>query len=209
MSSLREHLRAEEVVWVAQHAHKQATASPSVLSSSTADDDYQDATSIFSTGDESQNSSITSVASEDAVPPPAFNAPRDFDGSPIVVYASLEQAVASSLARTGAMGGEPRRLVTPGKLYENEEEDDEIEYGESPLAPGPARTPISHARPRFEGRPVVMYTSLEQAVTTSLVKVGASGEGPRRLFTPGKLYENEGADDEIEHEDLDVPGLEG
>ncbi|KAI0389602.1 hypothetical protein F5Y17DRAFT_113823 [Xylariaceae sp. FL0594] len=75
-----------------------------------------------------------------------FVVPRDVNGEPITVYASLEAAVAQSLERVaysssvgpGQDGGggvvgeqqeeQPRRLVTPGKLYENEEDDDEIVY---------------------------------------------------------------------------------
>ncbi|KAL7622963.1 hypothetical protein AAE478_006642 [Parahypoxylon ruwenzoriense] len=82
--------------------------------------------SIFSHSPRSRRSSVSSVASEagEAAAAPAFDQPRDLNGAPITTYASLDQAVAQSTQSVEAQG--PRRLVTPGKLYENEEDDDEI-----------------------------------------------------------------------------------
>lgn len=64
----------------------------------------------------------------------------------IPVYASLDEAAAqSAIGQQGAglehQHQQPRRLTTPGKLYENEEDDDEIfedehEYGDDVVATG-------------------------------------------------------------------------
>lgn len=67
----------------------------------------------------------------------------------IPVYASWDEAAAHSADAVTAQqqdpahGQQPRRLTTPGKLYENEEDDDEIveyehehEYGDDLVATG-------------------------------------------------------------------------
>lgn len=118
------YLQNESQRWAAQHRQSYpASAHPSQNDSSSYED--SDCESIFSRGNSrSRRSSISSVASEDAAPPLAFDQPRDFNGAPITMYTSLDQAVTQSTQRVEAEG--PRRLVTPGKLYENEEDDDEI-----------------------------------------------------------------------------------
>ncbi|OTA96388.1 hypothetical protein M434DRAFT_392825 [Hypoxylon sp. CO27-5] len=122
---LSTYLQNESRRWAAQHRQSYpASAHPSQNDSSSYDED-SDCASIFSkTSSRSRRSSVSSVASEDAAPPVAFDQPRDFNGAPITMYASLDQAVTQSTQRVEAEG--PRRLVTPGKLYENEEDDDEI-----------------------------------------------------------------------------------
>ncbi|KAI1454507.1 hypothetical protein F4805DRAFT_320332 [Annulohypoxylon moriforme] len=125
---LSTYLQNESRRWAAQH-HRQsypASASPSQNeSSSLSNYEDSDCDSVFSrTSSRSRRSSISSIASEDEVAPVAFDQPRDVNGAPITMYASLDQAVAQSTQMLEAEG--PRRLVTPGKLYENEEDDDEI-----------------------------------------------------------------------------------
>ncbi|KAI1763983.1 hypothetical protein GGR53DRAFT_340668 [Hypoxylon sp. FL1150] len=125
---LSHYLEAESRRWAAQQ--QQSYPAPSTLEDSlSACSDESDAESIFSRGDASgsRRSSISSAASDDLeVAAPAFaqQQPRDFSGAPITIYTSLDQAVAQSSQRVEAQG--PRRLVTPGKLYENEDDDDEI-----------------------------------------------------------------------------------
>ncbi|KAI8633706.1 hypothetical protein F5Y19DRAFT_249589 [Xylariaceae sp. FL1651] len=146
MLSLQQHIEAESERWEASRQHSSHT--PSITSSSLASS-YAD--SIFSSGHAhnhkhilTRRSSTSSFATEfEPEPAQPFVAPRDSNGALIPVYASLEAAVAQSTRRvedagTGSRGvggggaGEggdtPRRLVTPGKLYENEESDDEIVY---------------------------------------------------------------------------------
>ncbi|KAI0386605.1 hypothetical protein F5Y04DRAFT_67096 [Hypomontagnella monticulosa] len=125
MLSLHEHLRSESERWAAQQ-RQQYHNYPAPPSESYDDsiDSQSDSASIFST--RSRRSSVSSVVSdEDLAPAVAFDQPRDLNGAPIAMYASLEQAVTQSTQRAEALGP-PRRLVTPGKLYENEEDDDEI-----------------------------------------------------------------------------------
>ncbi|KAI2473240.1 hypothetical protein F4781DRAFT_427653 [Annulohypoxylon bovei var. microspora] len=122
---LSTYLQSESRRWAAEHHHQQsypASTSPSQNESSYEDSDCE---SIFSrTSSASRRSSISSIASEDEAALVAFDQPRDVDGAPITMYASLDQAVAQSTQTLEAEG--PRRLVTPGKLYENEDDDDEI-----------------------------------------------------------------------------------
>ncbi|KAI1211773.1 uncharacterized protein F4807DRAFT_458670 [Annulohypoxylon truncatum] len=126
---LSTYLRSESRRWAAQHHQRQsypASASPSQDESSSYEED-SDSESVFSrtSSHRSRRSSVSSIASEDdEVAPVAFDQPRDLNGAPITMYASLDQAVAQSTQVLEAEG--PRRLVTPGKLYENEEDDDEI-----------------------------------------------------------------------------------
>ncbi|KAI1200377.1 hypothetical protein F5X97DRAFT_101033 [Nemania serpens] len=154
MLSLQEHVAAESARWAALRRDVLSYDEKSVASSSTAS---STADSIFSsqlrskynTHRLSRRSSTSSLATE-FEPEPAhhqpFVVPRDSNGAPITVYASLEAAVAQRLLESqgqgqgqgqdqghgggGEVGGgeQPRRLVTPGKLYENEEDDDEIIY---------------------------------------------------------------------------------
>ncbi|OTB16599.1 hypothetical protein K445DRAFT_316874 [Daldinia sp. EC12] len=118
------HLQRESERWAAQRQSYPAQPPSSSASSSYQDSDCE---SIFSTT--SNNSSLSSEPPDDEPAPPAFEQPRDFNGAPITIYTSLEQAVAQSTQTIEAQGP-PRRLVTPGKLYENEEDDDEIVEGD-------------------------------------------------------------------------------
>ncbi|TRX97119.1 hypothetical protein FHL15_001913 [Xylaria flabelliformis] len=153
MLTLQEHIQAESTRWAASRGKEISYDERSTASSTTA----STADSIFSstrlhskynTHTLSRRSSTSSFATEFEPEPQQqqpFVVPRDFNGAPITVYASLEAAVAaqSSMLQNqgtgqGAGAGEggggevreeqPRRLVTPGKLYENEEDDDEIVY---------------------------------------------------------------------------------
>ncbi|KAI0851274.1 hypothetical protein F5Y00DRAFT_230813 [Daldinia vernicosa] len=118
------HLQRESQRWAAQR--QSYPASPSSLdSSSSYEDEDSDCESVFSTSSSrSRWSSVSSEAPDDEPAPAAFEQPRDFNGAPITMYTSLEQAVTQSTQTAEAQG--PRRLVTPGKLYENEDDDDEI-----------------------------------------------------------------------------------
>lgn len=121
------YLQSESQRWAAEHHQSYpASTSPDDSTTITGSSYYEDSDteSIFSRSPRSRRSSISSIASEDAVAPVAFEPPRDFNGAPITMYASLDQAVTQSTERAEAQT--PRRLVTPGKLYENEEDDDEI-----------------------------------------------------------------------------------
>ncbi|KAI0405985.1 hypothetical protein F4802DRAFT_127287 [Xylaria palmicola] len=158
MLSLREHIEAESARWASSRRGKQQPDADSDERSSTssltsaADSVFSSSRprccSKYHTRALSRRSSTSSFATEFEPEPAAeqqpFAAPRDFDGSPITVYASLEAAAAQSSARVTAAATampvpvvesssgrdeeQPRRLVTPGKLYENEEDDDEIVY---------------------------------------------------------------------------------
>ncbi|KAI8963708.1 hypothetical protein F5Y11DRAFT_346159 [Daldinia sp. FL1419] len=115
------HLKRESQRWAAQRQNYPAP--PSIDDSSSYED--SDNESIFSrSSSTSRRSSISSVVSDDEPAPLTFEQPRDNNGAPITIYTSLEQAVAQSTQIAEAQG--PRRLVTPGKLYENEDDDDEI-----------------------------------------------------------------------------------
>ncbi|KAI0420658.1 hypothetical protein F5X98DRAFT_371637 [Xylaria grammica] len=151
MVSLQEHIELESARWVASRGDVSYDAESVVSSTATStvgsvfDSQLH---SKYQTRTLSRRSSTSSFATE-FEPEPAqqpFVVPRDFNGAPITVYASLEAAVAQRTqvfqnqaqgAAQGEGGGgeavgegreQPRRLVTPGKLYENEEDDDEIVY---------------------------------------------------------------------------------
>ncbi|KAI1107101.1 hypothetical protein F4804DRAFT_241189 [Jackrogersella minutella] len=126
---LSAYLQSESRRWAARHHQESYPASTSQNNTSSLSDceDSSDCESVFSrtsSSSRSRRSSVSSVASEDQEPPAALDQPRDFNGAPITMYASLDQAVAQTTQTLEAEG--PRRLVTPGKLYENEEDDDEI-----------------------------------------------------------------------------------
>jgi hypothetical protein len=149
MLSLQQHLEAESARWAASRRTQTYSASITSSSSSSSSSVFSSSPlqlhSKYNTHRLSRRSSTSSFATE-FEPEPAgqqpFVVPRDFNGAPITVYASLEAAVAQSTRRlllegAGVGVGEeqqqqqqqqPRRLVTPGKLYENEEDDDEIVY---------------------------------------------------------------------------------
>ncbi|KAI1092668.1 hypothetical protein F5B19DRAFT_492306 [Rostrohypoxylon terebratum] len=121
---LSTYLQSESRRWAAQH-HQQSYPASVSSSSHSSYVDNSDNESVFSlTSSRSRRSSISSIATEDLAPAIPFDQPRDSNGAPITMYASLDQAVAQSNLALEAAG--PRRLVTPGKLYENEEDDDEI-----------------------------------------------------------------------------------
>ncbi|KAI1745164.1 hypothetical protein F4680DRAFT_443643 [Xylaria scruposa] len=146
MLTLQEHIEAESARWAASRGKDISYDERSIASSTTASttDSIFSSTRLhskYNTRTLSRRSSTSSFATEFEPEPQQqpFVVPRDFNGAPIAVYASLEAAVAaqSMLQNQGTGqgageggGGEeqPRRLVTPGKLYENEEDDDEIIY---------------------------------------------------------------------------------
>ncbi|KAI1778296.1 hypothetical protein F4818DRAFT_293909 [Hypoxylon cercidicola] len=126
------YLESESRRWAAQKQSYPTSPSSEDDALSLSEGEESDTESIFSRGgsnsSRSRRSSISSVASDEeeaAAALTAFDEPRDFSGAPITIYTSLDQAVAQSTQRIEAEGP-PRRLVTPGKLYENEEDDDEI-----------------------------------------------------------------------------------
>jgi len=137
--ALHQHLQAESQRWEAQQHLKNPYYKCQEDSSSTSESmtDMDDARSLFSRPPLSRCSSVTSVASEDLddgihiLPQPMLLA-AGLQG--IRIYASLEDAVAQSNATLALQRNAEqqasdivvRRLVTPGKLYENEEDDDEI-----------------------------------------------------------------------------------
>ncbi|KAI1126314.1 hypothetical protein F5Y10DRAFT_213746 [Nemania abortiva] len=158
MLSLQEHIAAESARWAASRGDVcyDEKSIASSTTASTADSLFSSKLhSKYNTHRLSRRSSTSSFATE-FEPEPAhqpFDIPRDFNGAPITVYASLEAAVAQRLLESqnqtqsegqgqvqgegegggggdavGGGGEQPRRLVTPGKLYENEEDDDEIIY---------------------------------------------------------------------------------
>ncbi|KAI1350644.1 hypothetical protein F5Y01DRAFT_140752 [Xylaria sp. FL0043] len=154
MLSLQEHVEIESARWRATRGDVSLDTKSIASSAATSTVDSVFSSQLHSkykTHTLSRRSSTSSFATE-IEPEPAhqqpFVVPRDFNGAPITVYASLEAAVAQSTqlyyqsqsqvqANGQGAGGEdagraeeeqPRRLVTPGKLYENEEEDDEIIY---------------------------------------------------------------------------------
>ncbi|KAF2967082.1 hypothetical protein GQX73_g6474 [Xylaria multiplex] len=151
MVSLQEHIEMESARWATtrRDVSYDAKSITSSVATSTVDSVFDSQLhSKYQTHTLSRRSSTSSFATE-FEPEPAqqpFVVPRDFNGAPITVYASLEAAVAQSTQvfqsqiqgdGQGEGGGgvvvgegreQPRRLVTPGKLYENEEDDDEIVY---------------------------------------------------------------------------------
>ncbi|KAI1365746.1 hypothetical protein F5Y08DRAFT_338330 [Xylaria arbuscula] len=154
MVSLQEHIETESARWKASRADVSydVKSIASSVATSTADSIFSSQLhSKYRTYTLSRRSSTSSFATEIEAEPAQqpFVVPRDFNGAPITVYASLEAAVAHSTQLLqsqaqgvsqgegggGELGGggsgegeQPRRLVTPGKLYENEEDDDEIIY---------------------------------------------------------------------------------
>ncbi|KAI0973848.1 hypothetical protein F4678DRAFT_458630 [Xylaria arbuscula] len=152
MISLQEHIEIESARWKASRGNVSYDIKSIASSTATSTVDSVFSSKLhskYNTHTLSRRSSTSSFATE-IDPEPAqqhpFVVPRDFNGAPITVYASLEAAVAQSTqlyqshtqaqaqadhpgVGGGGEGGEqPRRLVTPGKLYENEEDDDEIIY---------------------------------------------------------------------------------
>ncbi|KAI1826008.1 hypothetical protein F4861DRAFT_498693 [Xylaria intraflava] len=144
MPSLQEHVASESAHWAASRRHILDDGRSSTTSSS-ADSIVSSAQlhSKYNTGHLSRRSSTSSFATEfepEPQPTQPFVTPRDFNGDPITVYASFEAAVMQrtqlfeqgqgegGVEETGVEALQPRRVVTPGKLYENEEDDDEIVY---------------------------------------------------------------------------------
>jgi hypothetical protein len=129
LSPLAQHIRAESARWAAHPPpyQRDSPASPSSTVSS-----FRDDASLFSTSRRSSVSSVASSDADDVVHAQHQLQPHDTNGAPIRMFTSLNAAAAASVASIYAASGEaPRRLVTPGKLYENEEDDDEIiEYDE-------------------------------------------------------------------------------
>ncbi|KAI1817349.1 hypothetical protein GGS20DRAFT_32751 [Poronia punctata] len=151
MLSLQQHIEAESARWAASRGVKlyEGSITASVTSSTTSIFTASETNSEgklqsrYTTHRLSRRSSTSSFATEFEPEPEQqqqqqFVAPRDTNGAPITVYASFEAAAAQSISRlfpaptdnVEQVGPEeePRRLVTPGKLYENEEDDDEIVY---------------------------------------------------------------------------------
>ncbi|KAI1420414.1 hypothetical protein F5Y12DRAFT_131126 [Xylaria sp. FL1777] len=158
MLSLQEHIEIESARWRASKGEVSYDTKSIISSAATSTVDSVFSSQLHSkykTRTLSRRSSTSSFATEIESEPAQqpFVVPRDFNGTPITVYASLEAAVAQStqLYHSQAQGGgnghsqgqgeggggggevgraeeQPRRLVTPGKLYENEEDDDEIVY---------------------------------------------------------------------------------
>lgn len=147
-SLLTQHIQRESQRWEARH-RTEPPCTPSIsISSSDSDATIADRDSLFSSSPRSRSrrSSISSVDDDhdDQLPrPPLLFQPQQ---APIriPVYGSLAEAAAQSTLRIlgdgagGGGAGEVRRLVTPGKLYENEEEDDAIVYddGDDEVAAG-------------------------------------------------------------------------
>lgn len=152
MLSLQEHIEIESARWKASRGEVSydTKSIASSAATSTVDSIFSSRLhSKYKTHTLSRRSSTSSFATEIEPEPEygqhPFVVPRDFNGAPITVYASLDAAVAQStqllqsqaqgISQGAGAGGEvgrgreqPRRLVTPGKLYENEEDDDEILY---------------------------------------------------------------------------------
>ncbi|KAI5858196.1 hypothetical protein GGS23DRAFT_600691 [Durotheca rogersii] len=154
------HIQNESSRWAAQQRpHRRgypASSSPSANYPASGrsrheedSDDDSVCDSVFSASARSRRSSVSSAASDAgqaAAAAAAWEPPRDpGGGAPVATYASLEQAVAQSLQRVEAQG--PRRLVTPGKLYENEEDDDEIVEAD---AEEPAPPPQPRPQPQLQ-----------------------------------------------------------
>ncbi|KAI0206931.1 hypothetical protein F4808DRAFT_12532 [Astrocystis sublimbata] len=169
MLTLQQHVEAESARWAAAQGSKISYYEESLASTSTTDSVFSSPAHIHSkyhTRTLSRRSSTSSFATEFEPEPQhqqPFVVPRDFNGAPITVYASLEAAVAAAAqsdsvwmvhsqqgggggggggdaavgvvgvgvgvgAGAGAGAEQPRILVSAGKLYENEEDDDEIVY---------------------------------------------------------------------------------
>ncbi|RYP93034.1 hypothetical protein DL770_000908 [Monosporascus sp. CRB-9-2] len=131
-SLLAQHIQRESQRWEARH-RTEPPYTPSIsISSSGSDTTTADCDSLFSSPrSRSRRSSISSVGGDNddgQLPRPPLFQPQQ---APIriPVYGSLAEAAAQSTLRIlGGGAGEVRRLVTPGKLYENEEDDDAIVY---------------------------------------------------------------------------------
>ena len=153
-SLLALHIQRETRLWELQrNSSRPPTSFASTLSTITGTPLFSDAG-----GGDDEVGSISSLATTvDAEDPDELPQPQaallallhhhQNQNQHIPVYASLDEAVAaqSAIGQPGVAGPEhhqqPRRLTTPGKLYENEEEDDEIfeyehEYGDDVVATG-------------------------------------------------------------------------
>ncbi|RYP75680.1 hypothetical protein DL769_003768 [Monosporascus sp. CRB-8-3] len=137
-SLLAQHIQQESQRWEARHQTERTYMPSSGASSSGSDTTTADRDSLFSSSSSprsrSRRSSISSVDDgDDQLPrPPLPMQLQQQAPIQIPVYGSLAEAAAQSTLRIlgGGGAGEVRRLVTPGKLYENEEEDDAIVYGD-------------------------------------------------------------------------------
>ncbi|KAI0595905.1 hypothetical protein F4775DRAFT_594874 [Biscogniauxia sp. FL1348] len=123
------HIQAESLRW-ASSQNRSHYPSSCCSSSSSSSSTLDDSASLFSQSPLSRRSSMSSLFSDaeaDAHLPPQLAAPplwQQQREAAVTTYTSLDAAVAQSTAAVEALA--PRRLVTPGKLYENEEDDDEI-----------------------------------------------------------------------------------
>ncbi|KAI1639616.1 hypothetical protein F4809DRAFT_638422 [Biscogniauxia mediterranea] len=126
------HIQAESLRWASSQNQNRSRYPSSCCSSSTSYSTLDDSASLFSHSPLTRRSSISSLFSDaeaDAHLPPQLAAPplwqqQQQREAAVTTYTSLDAAVAQSTAAVEALV--PRRLVTPGKLYENEEDDDEI-----------------------------------------------------------------------------------
>ncbi|KAI0470704.1 hypothetical protein GGR56DRAFT_660154 [Xylariaceae sp. FL0804] len=144
MASLQEHVRTEDIRWALSRAPASssrpfATAAADDVSSHSSQDTLDGGESIFSSGSNgSRRSSVSSVAAaappqqqqwwQPPSPPPRPSGPLDYEGNPVVTYASLDDAVAASLRRVAAANGGqlPQYVARPGRLYDVTEPEDEI-----------------------------------------------------------------------------------
>ncbi|RYP30653.1 hypothetical protein DL767_006153 [Monosporascus sp. MG133] len=134
-SLLAQHIQRESQRWGARH-RTEPPYTPSIgISSSDSDTTTADRDSVFSSSSSprsrSRRSSISSVDDDGdgQLPRPPLLSQLQQTPIRIPVYGSLAEAAAQSTLRIlGDGAGEVRRLVTPGKLYENEEDDDAIVY---------------------------------------------------------------------------------
>ncbi|RYP02753.1 hypothetical protein DL764_005627 [Monosporascus ibericus] len=139
-SLLAQHIQRESQRWEARH-RTEPPKTPSIsISSRGSDATTADHDSLFSRSPRSRSrrSSISSVDDgdgDDQLPRPPLPFQPQQAPIRIPVYGSLAEAAAQSTIRIlGGGAGEVRRLVTPGKLYENEEEDDAIVYDDEVAA---------------------------------------------------------------------------
>ncbi|KAI5927014.1 hypothetical protein F4810DRAFT_706972 [Camillea tinctor] len=122
------HIQAESLRWASSSQNRSYYPS-SCCSSSSSSSTLDDSASLFSHSPLTRRSSVSSLFSDaeaDAHLPPQLATPPLWQQheATVTTYTSLDAAVAQSTAAVEALT--PRRLVTPGKLYENEEDDDEI-----------------------------------------------------------------------------------
>ncbi|KAI1439276.1 hypothetical protein GGR50DRAFT_14068 [Xylaria sp. CBS 124048] len=140
MLSLHEHIANETARWEVSRG-QMPDEQCSITTTSTVESIRSSSAQFYgryNTRHLSRRSSTSSFATEfEPEPAQPFATPQDFNGNPIPVYASFEAAVEhrTRLFEQWLAHGEgwaaqqqPRRLVTPGKLYENEDEDDAIVY---------------------------------------------------------------------------------